>query len=554
MLTEQNLIGREDLERCLLQQRKTGKRLETVLVEEGLMTEKQLLQVLADRAGLAFVDLQRLEVDEKALRVVDRKAASRFKVFPVRLSGRTLTVATADPLNLSVLDDLMLMTGLEIHPAAAPLKDIEWAINRYYLPDEVANTDASDKPDILLQEAITVQDEGDDTAPAISLVRSIISTAIARRASDIHIEPHEFEVVIRFRIDGILNDIMTIPNHLKSALVSRLKILGQLNIAEKRKPQDGGFHLKADNRMLDVRVSVIPTVFGEKIVLRLLNRENLYDLDKLGFDAANLVHLRKIIHSPYGMFLATGPTGSGKTTTLYAVLHELDHIRKNITTVEDPVEYVMPRVNQIQINPQVGLTFANGLRTILRQDPDVIMVGEIRDEETAQMAVQAALTGHFVLSTLHTNDALGSINRLLNMGIEPYLLASSIKGVMAQRLVRKICPECKTEERVPESVLTRTGVAKSPYLPQVFYKGKGCAYCQHSGYKGRVSIHEIIPIDEHLSSLIRAGAPEYELKQYARSQGFVSLEDDALKKVAQGWTTLEEYIRVVQTWGMEDAL
>jgi type IV pilus assembly protein PilB len=547
MFVEQKVIHQDDLERCLLHHKKTGKKLETILMEEGLVTEQQMLQALVDQAGFPFVDLQRVEIDENALRAIDRKLAERFRIFPVRLSGQVLTVATADPLNLSVMDDLLLITGYEIRAVVSPQKDIEWAINRYYLPDEAEKTAASGNPEILLHDSFMDQDEDTDMAQAISLVRSVISTAIARRASDIHIEPHEFEVVIRFRIDGILSDIMTIPNHLKSAVISRLKIMGQLKITEKRRPQDGGFHLKVDNRMLDIRMSVLPTVFGEKIVLRLLNRENIYELDKLGFDAGNMAHLRKIIRSPYGIFLVTGPTGSGKTTTLYAILNELDHIQKNITTVEDPVEYVLPRINQIQINAQIGLTFANGLRSILRQDPDIIMVGEIRDEETAKMAVQAALTGHFVLSTLHTNDAIGSINRLLNMGIEPYLLASSVRGVMAQRLVRKICPECKMEEDVPESVLARTGVAKNPYLPKVFYKGRGCTYCQHSGYKGRISINEIIPVDEHLSSLIRSGADEQEMKQYARSKGFSSLEDDGLKKVAQGRTTLEEYIRVVQT-------
>lgn len=548
-LVEQGLISEETFQRCMDMAEKTGEKLIHVLLREGCVTEKQLLQMWATLMGYPFVDLQRTEADEKARQIVDKKIAERYKIFPVHMQDQTLHIATSDPLNLSVMDDLLVLTSCRIEFMVAPPDQIEWAIRRYYLPERPEpapdGPEAGDEPD---EDASFFLPETEaQYAPAISLVQSIISTALARRASDIHIEPREDELAVRFRIDGMLYEIMTIPGQMKASVISRLKVMARLRITEKKRPQDGGFHLKAEGRVIDVRVSVIPTVFGEKIVLRLLNKENVLALDRLGVEGDNLRKLRDAIHAPHGILLITGPTGSGKTTTLYAILRELNQPEKNITTIEDPVEYVIPRINQIQIHPPGGLTFASGLRAVLRQDPDIIMIGEIRDEETAKIAVHAALTGHLVLSTLHTHDAAGSVTRLFNMGIEPYLLAASLRGVLAQRLVRRICPECKTEERIPEHVLERTGIRRHPWAPSVFYRGIGCSWCQYTGYKGRIAISEMIFADDEVRELISAQASEPTLRKHLEKRGFRTMADDGLRKVAQGITTLEEYLRVIHS-------
>jgi len=545
LLLSANLISESDLIRCLHIQRETGEKLQDIVVKEGLITEEQLVKLLAEQMGFPYVDLRRTEVEEEALKIINEDTAKRNTIFPISVEGNVLTIATSDPLNMSVMDDLYLITGYEMNVVVSTTSDIEWAINRYYLPE--GNKPATPEEDQGPEETKILElDEVDEqNAPAITLTQSIITKAVARKASDIHIEQHEKEMIVRYRIDGVLHDIMVIPESLRAAVVSRLKIMANLSITEKRKPQDGGFHIKIDQHLLDVRMSTLPTLFGEKIVLRLLYKENIFKLEQLDFSPENLQMVKKAIKFPYGIMLVTGPTGSGKTTTLYSVLHELNTLEKNIVTVEDPVEYVLPRINQIQINPRAGLTFASGLRSILRQDPDIVMVGEIRDEETARIAVQAALTGHFVFSTLHTNTALGSFYRLLNMGVEAYLLAASLKAMIAQRLVRRICPECKKEVEIQKQVLERIGIMDSPFAPEKFYWGSGCFHCQNTGYQGRVAIQEVILVDEELSDLMSREAPEHEMLEALKNKNFHSLFDDGVKKLAQGLTTVEEFLRVV---------
>lgn len=544
LLLSANLISESDLIRCMQIQRETGEKFREIVVKEGLVTEEQIVQLLAEQMGFPYIDLRRAEVQEEALKIINEDTAKRNTIFPVSVENHVLTIATADPLNMSVMDDLYLITGYEMNVVVATSKDIEWAINRYFLPQ--GQKTLQEEPEGPEETKILELDEIDDqSAPAITLTQSIIEKAVARKTSDIHIEQHEKDMVVRYRIDGVLHDIMVIPENLRPAVISRLKIMANLAITEKRKPQDGGFHLKIDQHLLDVRMSTLPTLFGEKIVLRLLYKENIFKLEQLNFSPENLQMVKKAIKFPYGIMLVTGPTGSGKTTTLYSVLHELNTLEKNIVTVEDPVEYVLSRINQIQINPRAGLTFASGLRSILRQDPDIVMVGEIRDEETAKIAVQAALTGHLVLSTLHTNTALGSLYRLLNMGVEAYLLAASLKAMIAQRLVRRICPECKKEVQIQKEVLDRVGIMKSPYAPEKFYWGSGCFHCQNTGYQGRVAIQEVIVVDEELSELISRAAPEQEMLDALERKNFDSLFDDGVKKIAQGLTTLEEFLRVV---------
>lgn len=542
LLIDSHIVSREDVVQGIQKQKDLGKRLGEILIEDGLITEEQLIQCLGQQLGFPFVNLRQIVISDEAMKTISEEMAKRYQVIPIKLDKRVLTIAVSDPLNMTVIDNISLLTGYHIEVVVATKKDIEWSINRYYLPQkEEEPLTVSDDDDI---SAIDLEEEND--GPTISFVVSMISKALVMGASDIHIEPHEKEVIVRYRIDGVLYDIMTVPNHLRDAVVSRLKIMANLHITEKRKPQDGGFHMNIIERTLDVRMSTISTLFGEKVVLRLLEKENVYNLGELGFSDGNLEKLRKMISAPHGIILVTGPTGSGKTTTLYAILNELNSKQKNIVTIEDPIEYVLPRINQTQINPKAGITFSSSLRSILRQDPDIIMVGEIRDEETAKIAVQASLTGHLVISTLHTNTAIGSIQRLLNMGIEPYLLASSLKGIMAQRLVRRICPVCKTEIEVEPKVIERNFGVQHQASASIFYKGNGCFHCQQSGYRGRLGVHEVINVDEQVISLINQGALEVDIKNALMREGkYHSLADDCLQKVNEGLTTIEEVLRVI---------
>lgn len=543
LLLSANLISESDLIRCLQIQKETGDKFGDIVVREGYVSEEKILQLLSEQMGFPIIDLRRVEIQEDALKIISEDTAKRNAIFPVSVKEHTLTIATSDPLNMSVMDDLYLITGYEMDVVVAPKRDIEWAINRYYLPQGQKEKEPENR--VEEKPLLELEDVEEQSAPAIILVQSIITKAVVRKTSDIHIEQHERDMVVRYRIDGVLHDIMVIPEDLRPAVVSRLKIMANLHITEKRKPQDGGFHIKVENHLLDVRMSTLPTLFGEKIVLRLLYKENIFKVEELNLSPENLEKVKQSIRFPYGIMLVTGPTGSGKTTTLYSVLQELNTLDKNIVTVEDPVEYVLPRINQIQINPKAGLTFASGLRSILRQDPDIVMVGEIRDEETAKIAVQAALTGHLVLSTLHTNTALGSLYRLLNMGVEAYLLAASLKAMMAQRLVRRICTECKKEITISQEVLDRIGILKSKYAPEKFYAGSGCFHCNNTGYRGRIAIQEVIVVDDELSELIGREAPEQEMEEALEKKDFDTLFDDGVRKVSQGLTTVEEFIRVI---------
>lgn len=544
ILVNEKSISEIDLERCLKKQKVTGEPLGQIFINEGLINEEQFLRVLGKQLDLSYVDLRQKHISEHALKEVNEDLAKRYQIIPIEFENNTLTVAISDPLKLSVIDDLFMLTNYEIKIVIAAKKDIDWAINRFYIPrDQKTKIEEIKKSDPTLSSEFQQDDSSD--APTITFVKSLINKAAAMNASDIHIETHEKEMVIRYRIDGVLLDIMSLTDQLKETTISRLKVMANMSIIERRKPQDGSFHLRVGSKMLDVRMSTIPTMFGEKVVLRLLEKDNVHKLSELGFRPSNLNLLRQLINLPHGIILITGPTGSGKSTTLYAALNEINNNDKNIVTIEDPIEYVLPRVNQIQINPAAGLTFASGLRSILRQDPDIIMIGEIRDEETAKIAVQAALTGHLVLSTLHTNTAIGSVYRFLNMGIEPYLLAASIKGVISQRLVRNICPYCKTEVKVGNSVLERIG-SKNLNGDHTFYKGKGCFKCQNSGYRGRMGIQEVIKIDDEISSLINDRGSEFELKNVLSNKNwYVPLADDGIEKARNGLTTIEEVVRVV---------
>ncbi|MBO8171961.1 MAG: Flp pilus assembly complex ATPase component TadA [Bacillaceae bacterium] len=549
ILLQENLITEDELKRSLNKHKRTKVPLGQILLREELVTEEQLLRALARQMGFSYIDLRRIEINEKAVEYVDEKIAERYGILPVNVDQDSLTIAVSDPLNMSVVDDLFLLTGLRIKVVVAPQKDIEWGINRYYLPrehqqqqDHIQPADSKPEagsPILTSEEAITTSE------PVLSFVHSMISKAIARRASDIHIEQHETETVVRYRIDGVLHDMMTIPDDLTAGVISRLKIMSGMQITEKRRPQDGGFHLNVEQKDIDVRISTMPTIFGEKMVLRLLFKEHIFRLDELGFSPDNLKKIRESIRYQSGIVLLTGPTGSGKTTTLYAILNELNNQEKNIITLEDPVEYVLPRINQIQVNTKAGLTFASGLRTILRQDPDIIMVGEIRDEETARIAVQASLTGHLVLSTLHTSRAIGSYTRLLNMGLEPYLLASSLTGMVAQRLVRRICPECKTRVKLDDHILQNLRFVGRDRLPQTAYRGEGCFACQNTGYLGRIAVQEVIPVEDELRELMSQGATESELNRFIDTQSYATLIDDGLEKVRQGLTTFDEFLRVI---------
>lgn len=545
ILVNEKVINEKDLEHCLKIQKISGDPLGQIFINEGLIDEEQFLRVLGKQLDISYVDLHQKNISENALKEINEDLAKRYQIIPIEFENDTLTVAISDPLNMSVIDDLFMLTNYDIKIVIATKKDIDWAINCFYLPkDNKAKIDEFKKT--TPKKTDVLQDEDFSDAPTIIFVKSLIKKAVAMNASDIHIETHEKDMVVRYRIDGVLHDIMSFSDQMKETTISRLKVMANMRIIEKRKPQDGSFHMKVNGRTLDVRMSTIPTMFGEKVVLRLLEKDNVHKLSELGFRHSNLSLLRQLINLPHGIILITGPTGSGKSTTLYAALNEINNLDKNIVTIEDPIEYVLPRVNQIQINPPAGLTFASGLRSILRQDPDIIMVGEIRDEETAKIAVQAALTGHLVLSTLHTNTAIGSVYRFLNMGIEPYLLAASIKGVISQRLVRNICPHCKTEITIEADVLKRIGTASEFNSSNTFYKGVGCFKCQNSGYKGRMGIQEVIKIDDELSSLINKRVSEHELKNVlAGKSWYVPLADDGIQKAREGYTTLEEVIRVV---------
>ncbi|MHB1421172.1 MAG: type II secretion system ATPase GspE [Bacillota bacterium] len=551
LLVEQNLITKDQLEEALRVQKKSGDRLGRVMIGLGYVTEQDILNLLEKQLGITQVKLNNQLFDPDLLKMIPENLIRRHKVLPVKLEGKTLTVAMVDPLNALAIDNLRLATGWEIKPVMAPEHEIDRTIRRHYgLQNLVDKALEEVDPPTLIPDTDRLDldsagEENVDQAPVVKAVNSIIQQAVKDKASDIHIEPHEEELRVRFRMDGVLRDIMEMPKRYHTYMVARIKILAGMDIAERRLPQDGRVKLKVENRQVDLRINTLPTIFGEKIVIRLLDKSSaMLELKDLGFQEDILARYKNLISQAYGIVLVTGPTGSGKTTTLYATLNAINSPEKNIITIEDPVEYVLDGINQVNINTKAGLTFAGGLRSILRQDPDIIMVGEIRDGETADIAVRAATTGHLVFSTLHTNDASGAVTRLVDMGVEPFLVASSVIGVIAQRLVRGICPKCKISYALPEAGSERKFLGLSPDQPLTFYKGTGCGFCEDSGYKGRVAIHEIMPFSRPLREIVMQKSSAEELREMAKNHGMISLRDDGVQKALKGLTSVEEVMRV----------
>ena len=543
ILIEDRILTREQLEEALAEHASTGRSLGDVLVSKQMATEEQVMVALGKQHGLPYIPLGEYEIDPEVVAPVSEVMARRYKIIPVDRTGNTLTVALSDPANIFLLDDIRLRTKMEIIPLLSTEVDIEAAINKYYGNNadafEQLIGSAADDVEVVEQKGDDENGLDDaDAAPVIKLVNLIIAEAIRNRVSDIHLEPQENSVQVRYRIDGRLKLMPSPPKRLQSAMISRLKIMAGADIAERRKPQDGRFEMRTGSKKVDFRVSFLPTVFGEKVVIRLLDPTNLMlDMTKLGFEQESLNKFEKSILKPYGMILVTGPTGSGKSTTLYSALTRINDPEKNVITVEDPIEFQVAGINQVPVHPEAGLTFAAGLRSILRQDPDIIMIGEIRDLETAEISVKAALTGHLLLSTLHTNDAPSAIQRLTNMGVEPFLVTASLVLVVAQRLVRRVCPNCKEPYEPPVELLQELGMSPGSYT---FQKGHGCSTCTETGYKGRVALYEVMAMTDALSDGVIRGLSTHELRQIAKEEGMTTLRDSGLAKIAVGLTTPEE--------------
>ena len=548
VLKEQGYLSEEELQKALeLQKGQKGKRLGEVLIEQGYITENQMLQAMAAKMDCQVISVDGLSVDVEAVERIPRQLAEKYCVLAVAAVGNRLQVVINDPLNFYGLEDVRQITGMELAIFLSEKAPLEKAIHFYYA--EISAREAADKANRSLDQSVEEMEveEGEDDTPIINLLNSLIQRAYSTNASDIHIEPIEDKTSVRMRIDGTIVDYVTLKKNVHNSLIARIKILAELDIAERRSPQDGHFKVRQPDGYLNIRVSVIPTVFGEKAVLRLLsNNARIDNGSQFGMLDEDYQKLLLMLRSPHGIIYLTGPTGSGKTTTLYLILEELAKRNVNISTIEDPVEKNLPRVNQMQVNPLAGLTFETGLRALLRQDPDIIMVGETRDSETAAISVRAALTGHLVFSTLHTNDAASSAIRLKDMGLEPYLIANSMVGVVAQRLMRKVCTDCsKLEEITPEEERL-LGISLSyTEKPRMIRKACGCPACNHTGYRGRVAVHEILMIDREVRRLITEGAPVEEIKEYAvRNQGMRTLKQAALHYLENGITTVEEVMKV----------
>src|SRR5579875_974357 len=546
ILLEGGLVTPEQLAAAYAEHQRNGRSLGRVLVDQGILTEAQLVAALATQIGLRFVDLTDVAIDGSAVSRVPEAVCRRYTALPIGYEDGKLVVAMADPANVFAIDDIRSITGLDVKPVVATRADVLAAINRYHRADEelddLTSTLAAEET-----EDLASLDEVVEDAPIVKFVNLLITQAVQDRASDIHIEPTERDLRVRFRIDGVLHEVMRSPRNIQSGVISRLKIMADMNIAERRVPQDGRMSVTVNGKKVDLRVASLPTVWGEKVVMRILDTSTaLLTLSDLGFAEDNYARYSASFTKPYGMILVTGPTGSGKSTTLYATINIISSVEKNVITVEDPVEYRLPGINQIQTNVKAGLTFASALRTILRADPDIVLIGEIRDHETAQIAIEAALTGHLVLSTLHTNDAPSAVNRLIEMGIEPFLVGSALDCVLAQRLARRLCEKCK-EPYMPTPQSLRE--AKFPWrdgepLPTL-YRAVGCAACSKTGYKGRIALHEVMTVTEEIERLAVERASAEAIGRVAREQGMVTLREDGLRKVAAGVTTLEEIFRVV---------
>lgn len=537
ILIEQGIITPQQLRIALEEQKRTKEKLGQVLERLGLVTREELVRALGDQAGIPYVDLAKVHVDPQVLDLVPEEVARALKVLPIGLKDSILLVVMSDPHDIRVIDQLRRLTGLGIEPMVAEEERILRAIDAYY-KTAVADEERLEE---VIKEALLEKESKETTPPIVRIVNSILVRALREGATDIHIEPQEKVIRVRYRIDGILHLGLTLPLKIYSPVLTRIKVMADLDITETRIPQDGGFRFDFGVKTVDLRVSTYPTVFGESVVIRVLEKSSiLIGLDQLGFSEENLRTIRSLTDKPYGIFVVTGPTGSGKTTTLYALLLEMDALHKSIMTVEDPVEYRIPFIKQSQVNERAGFTFARALRAILRHDPDVILVGEMRDQETAEMAFRAAMTGHLVLTTLHANTAPAAIPRLLNMGIDPNIVATSLLAVQAQRLVRRICDGCRVPYRPSEEELLRFGV---PHLAgKTLYRGEGCEKCKGTGYKGRTGIHEILVITPEVGALIARGATAQEIQKAA---GLKTMREDGIEKALKGITTLEEVVRVV---------
>lgn len=557
-LVEEGIITQEQLKKAQEEEKRTGQHLRKLLVKMGLISEEALVDFLSSKSGLPRIELNNYLIDPKIIELIPEELARKYELIPVLKIGNRLTCAMVDPWNVFALDEIRLKTNLIIEPAVATEGEIRKAMDEYYgvkgtLEDIIGSIGTEE---VEIKKAEETEEEPDiktlagiaEEPVVIRLVNLIIINAIHDRASDIHIEPEKTQVEIRFRVDGMLHKTNPLPKHLQAAVISRVKIMSNLDIAERRKPQDGRFNIKVEGKEIDVRVSCMPTVYGENVVLRLLDITSaLFGLEQLGFSKDVLGKYDKIIARPHGIVLVTGPTGCGKTTTLYASLSKINTVEKNIITIEDPVEYKLAGIRQIQVNSKVNLVFANGLRSILRQDPDVIMVGEVRDLETAEISIQAALTGHLIFSTLHTNDASGALVRLVDMGVEPFLISSSVIGVLAQRLVRAICKDCKEEHQPPQVALRDLGLLDEGSAGDItFYQGKGCNVCMNTGYKGRIGIFELLIIDDKIRDLITTKTQIDVIRNQAISAGMITLMNDGIQKIKQGLTTVEEVLRVTR--------
>ena len=589
ILVRENLISPQHLRQALDYQREHGGRLGYNLVKLGLVSDDTITAVLSRQYGIPSVNLELFNIDDSVLRLIPQEVAQKYSVLPLSRVGATLTLAMVDPTNVFAMDDIKFMTGLNVEPVVVAEASVQAAIARYYSTSreielsgiggadihvetsngnghgngfsqaDLVTLDNLDFDQESLNSEVEVFEDDDEIdlssltrmsedAPVVRLVNVLLVDSLRRGASDIHVEPYEKELRIRFRIDGVLYDVMHPPLKMRDALISRIKIMSKLDISEKRLPQDGRIkiRLKVDNksRELDFRVSTLPTLFGEKVVLRLLDKEKLMlDMTNLGFEPEALVKFQRNIAKPYGMVLVTGPTGSGKTNTLYSALQSLNTVDTNIMTAEDPVEFNLLGINQVQMKEQIGLNFAAALRSFLRQDPNIILVGEIRDFETAEIAIKAALTGHMVLSTLHTNDAPSTISRLMNMGIEPFLVATSVNLIQAQRLIRRICKDCKKEHPTPIEALVEIGFSPEEAGSVKTYKGKGCATCNETGYKGRIGLYEVMEITDEIRELILIGASSLELRKKSIEDGMITLRGSGLTKIRNGVTTIEEVLR-----------
>jgi type IV pilus assembly protein PilB len=555
LLIKNKLLTEENLNSALQFQKEKGGRLSDILVRLGYVKDEDLISSLSQEFSIPTMSLSKFKIDPEVTKLISPEVARLYQIVPVSKIGDTLTIAMVDPLNILAIDEIKSLTGFKINPIVTARKEIEGTIDQYYgeptqkaIEELMKGIDES-QIELIKGEAKAILDSKElmrltQEAPVVKFTNALLSEGIRLRASDILIEPLEKTLRIRYRIDGVLRDTEAPGKYMHDPIVSRIKVMSELDIAEHRLPQDGRFKIKLESREVDFRVSILPSSFGEKVALRILDKlVATLDIDKLGFDLKGLADLKKAALKPHGMILVCGPTGSGKTTTLYSILKYVDSPQKNIITVEDPVEYQLEGINQVTVHPDIGLTFASSLRSILRQDPNVIMIGEIRDYDTVDIAIKAALTGHLVLSTLHTTTACGSIVRLLNMGVEPFLMTSSLIAIVAQRLVRKICTRCKEPYEVSGSLIERLKVPRPSGQKLIFYRGKGCRDCLNTGYSGRIGIAEVLSLTPSIKDLILSRAQEYLLKDAARKEGMKTLREDGLSKVSAGITTLEEVLK-----------